>query len=160
MKYKQTKQFRLTDFDYSGDEEYFVTICAYNRKQYFGKIENGKMILSAIGKIVDQIWNEIPKLFENIYLAVYQIMPDHFHGIIVINESKSNKHLINQMPTEFKSGIQNNPMEITLGRIIRWFKGRVKFEVKKLNPNFRWQSRFYDRIIRDEKDSISSMNIL
>jgi len=51
MKYKQTKQFRLTDFDYSGDGEYFITICTYNRKQYFGKIENGKMILSAIGKI-------------------------------------------------------------------------------------------------------------
>ncbi|OGU31569.1 MAG: hypothetical protein A2057_13745 [Ignavibacteria bacterium GWA2_35_9] len=41
---------------------------------------------------------------------------------------------------------------ITLGRIIRWFKGRVKFETKKISPDFHWQSRFHDRFIRDEKE--------
>jgi putative transposase len=40
----------------------------------------------------------------------------------------------------------------TLGKIIRWFKGRVKFEVSKFNPEFKWQSRFYDRVIRNEKE--------
>lgn len=58
------------------------------------------------------------------------------------------------MPT-FKSGIRNNPMElktITLRRIIRWFKDRVKFEANRINPNFLWQTRFHDRIIRDEKE--------
>jgi len=58
------------------------------------------------------------------------------------------------MPT-FKSGIENNPMElksISLGGIIRWFKGRVKYEAKKLNPKFKWQSRFHDRIIRNDKE--------
>jgi len=155
MQYKENKQYRLRDFDYSGDGEYFVTICVDNRKHHLGEIKNGEMILSGSGKIVDRIWNEIPDKFGNIKLDVYQIMPDHFHGILVIKESKSHKHLTNQMPTEFKSGIRNNPMElksVTLGRIIRWFKGRVKFDAKKINPNFRWQSRFYDRIIRDEKE--------
>ena len=59
------------------------------------------------------------------------------------------------MPTEFKSGIINNPMEIksiTLGRIIRWFKGRVKFEARMINPRFKWQARFYERVIRDDKE--------
>jgi len=113
------------------------------------------MFLSDIGKIADRIWNEIPDKFENIILDVYQIMPDHFHAILIIKETKLNKHLINQMPTKFKSGIRNNPMElksITLGKIIRWFKGRVKYEVNKLNSDFNWQSRFHDRIIRDEKE--------
>lgn len=41
---------------------------------------------------------------------------------------------------------------ITLGRIIRWFKGRVKFEANKLNKKFKWQPRFHDRIIRDDKE--------
>jgi len=156
MEYKKYKQYRLTGFDYSGDGEYFVTICVNGRKHHFGKIENGVMTLSETGKIVDRIWNEIPDKFENIRLDSYQIMPDHFHGIIAIKESKSQKHPDKVgMPTEFKSGIRNNPMElksITLGRIIRWFKGRVKFEAKKTKPDFNWQSRFYDRIIRDEKE--------
>jgi len=176
MNYKKQKQYRLPDFDYSGDGEYFVTICTKNHIKYFGRIENEKMILSDIGKIVERIWNEIPVKFENIELDTHQVMPDHFHSIICIkprrhltclpdrqvhqmledNSSvqKEKKNIINDVPT-FKSGIKNNPMElklISLGKIIRWFKGRVTFESKKLNPGFSWQARYYDRIIRNEKE--------
>jgi REP element-mobilizing transposase RayT len=159
MQYKENKQYRLRNFDYSGDGEYFVTICIDDRKHHFGEIKNGKMILSEIGQIVDRTWNKIPTNFSNIKLDVYQIMPDHFHGIIIIKQVNQ-KNLMNQIPTrfksmEFQSGIKNNPMElksITLGKVIRWFKGRVKFEANKFNPYFRWQTRFYDRIIRDEKE--------
>jgi len=154
MKYKYHKQYRLPNFDYSGEGEYFVTICVDNRKHHLGEIQNDEMILSDLGKIVDEIWNEIPNKFENVKLDVYQIMPDHFHGMIII---KNSRNLIHQIPNkkkqEFKSGIKNNPMElksITLGRIIRWFKGRVKFEADKFKYGFTWQSRFYDRIIRDD----------
>jgi len=155
MKYKLHKQYRLPKFNYAGEGNYFATICVDDRKHHFGRIENGEMILSNLGKIVDKIWNEIPTRFNNVELDVYQVMPDHFHGIVIIKEHKSGKHLINQMPTEFKSGIVNNPMElksISLGGIIRWFKGRVKYEAKKLNSKFKWQSRFYDRIIRNDKE--------
>jgi len=40
----------------------------------------------------------------------------------------------------------------SVGKIIRWFKGRIAFEAKKLNPEFAWQARFHDRIIRNEKE--------
>ena len=159
MQYKENKQYRLRNFDYSGDGEYFVTICVDNRKHYFGEIKNGKMILSEIGQIVNHIWNAIPANFNNIKLDIHQVMPDHFHGIIIIKPG-NRKNLTNRIPPElkfmeFKSGIKNNPMElksIALGRVIRWFKGQVKFEAKKISPNFKWQARFYDRIIRDEKE--------
>ncbi len=152
MKYKKYKQYRLPGYDYSDEGNYFVTICTFNREEYFGKIVNDEMILSDAGKIVNQIWNEIPEKFENVKLDVYQIMPDHFHGIIKIC-----RNLIHQIPipNEFKSGIRNNPMElksISLGRIIRWFKGRSRFEIERMIPNFKWQSRFYDRVIRDNKE--------
>jgi len=150
MQYKIHKQYRLPDFNYAGEGEYFVTICTYNREHFFGEIKNGKMILNKAVKIADKLWNEIPSRYQNISLDVYQVMPNHFHCIIIINE----ENFINEIPT-FKSGIKNNPMElktITLGKIIRWFKGRVKFEVRKVNLNFKWQSRFHDRIIRDEKE--------
>lgn len=51
-KYKDNKQYRLPNFDYSGEGEYFVTICTANRKRHFGKIENGVMILSEAGKLL------------------------------------------------------------------------------------------------------------
>ncbi len=151
MSYKDHKQYRIPGCNYSEEGNYFVTICTHNREKYFGKIINGNMILSEIGIIVDKIWNEITIKFDNIALEVYQIMPDHFHGII-----KTDKHrnFINEIPT-FNSKIKNNPMELktdSLGRIIRWFKGRVKFEASKIIPGFKWQSRFYDRIIRNEKE--------
>ena len=41
---------------------------------------------------------------------------------------------------------------ISLGNVVRWFKGRVTFESKKMNPAFSWQARYYDRIIRNEKE--------
>ena len=169
MAYKKIKQYRLKGFDYSGEGEYFVTICAKNHIRYFGKIENEKMILSDIGKIVEKTWSEIPVKFENIGIDAYQVMPDHCHGIISIKprrhlihqmleensrDRKEKKNIINDVPT-FKSGIKNNPMElksISLGKIIRWFKGRVSFEAKKINSSFAWQARYYDRIIRNERE--------
>ena len=41
---------------------------------------------------------------------------------------------------------------ISLGRIIRWFKGRVKFDSKKIIPTFSWQARYYDRVIHNDKE--------
>jgi REP element-mobilizing transposase RayT len=152
LQYKLKKQYRLPKFNYSNGGEYFITICTANHRQYLGEIKNGEMILSSEGNIVHKLWNKIPTQFDNVKIDTYQIMPDHMHGIIILGETR--KHLINQMPT-FKSGIKNNPMELpgdSLGMIIRWFKGRAKFEISRLNPDFKWQSRYYDRIIRDDKE--------
>jgi REP element-mobilizing transposase RayT len=155
----------LKGFDYSGEGEYFVTICAKNHIRYFGKIENEKMILSDIGKIVEKTWSEIPNRFKNVVLDSFQVMPEHFHGIVIIKSHSQNikrRNLIHQVPNmniindvPTKSGIENNPMElksISLGKIIRWFKGRVSFEAKKINSSFAWQARYYDRIIRNERE--------
>ena len=128
MKYKRHKQYRLRGFDYAGEGEYFVTICTKNKKKFFGKIRDDKMILSEIGKIVEKIWKKIPGKFENIILDAHQVMPDHFHGIIrrnliyqIQNNHSSKKNIIKDVPT-IKSGIKNNPMELkndSLGKIVR-----------------------------------------
>jgi putative transposase len=40
----------------------------------------------------------------------------------------------------------------SISKIIRWYKGKCTYEIrKKYNPDFKWQSRFYDHIIRNEK---------
>ena len=88
----------MPGYDYSGEGDYFVTICIDNRKPQFGKIKNGVMILSDLGKIVEQIWNDITDKFENVKLDVYQIMPDHFHGIIIFKPTNC-RNFINEILT-------------------------------------------------------------
>ncbi len=48
---------------------------------------------------------------------------------------------------------QNNPLLYkNLSSIIRWYKGRTTFDIRKMHTNFVWQSRFYDHIIRNEEE--------
>ena len=62
--------------DYNGGT-YFITICTKNREHFFGEIDNGEMVLSEIGKYVDICIKNIETLHENVYVPIYQIMPDH-----------------------------------------------------------------------------------
>lgn len=56
----------------------------------FGKIVDGTMSLSECGRIVDECWHEIPGHFPHVELDEFVIMPNHVHGIIIVNESKIN----------------------------------------------------------------------
>jgi REP element-mobilizing transposase RayT len=42
----------------------------------------------------------------------------------------------------------------SVSKIIRWYKGRTSFFIRKTpnNSGFAWQARFHDRIIRDEQE--------
>lgn len=151
--YKSVKQYRFPGFDYSSSAFYFVTICTANRQKFFGSINNENMILSPLGKLAEEILKEIPNKFNEVFLDIYKLMPDHLHIIIMLQNS-----ITNNEDHEFKSGILNNPMELnipTLGKIIRWYKAQLSYEAHQRNYNFKWQDRYYDRIIRNEKEYYS-----
>jgi len=76
--------------DYSRPGKYFVTICTANKTEWFGKIINAEMQLSKIGSIAFRLWCEIPTHFPYITLDEFVIMPNHLHGIIIINKSDKN----------------------------------------------------------------------
>lgn len=171
MEYKSRKTNRLRNYDYSQNGMYFVTICAKDREELFGEIIGGRMVLNDVGKIVNEIWTQIPMHCSGVYLDEFIIMSNHIHGIIEIvnmicvgtqfiaSEKNLNgkKDAINRVPTktggitgEYNPSLNPN----SLSSIVRWFKGRCSFEIrKKLNPiYFAWQPRFYDRIIRNETE--------
>lgn len=75
-------------WDYSRNGAYFITICTNNRDNFFGEIHDGKMNLSEIGKIADQYWLEIPDHFPGIFLDAHIIMPNHVHGILMIDKRR------------------------------------------------------------------------
>ena len=90
MRYKIKKRYRLPGYDYSAQGYYFVTICTKDRERFFGQVVQERMILSAIGEIAERFWLEIPARFPNIQLDAWVIMPNHIHGILVI-EAQGNQ---------------------------------------------------------------------
>ena len=89
---------RLQSWDYGWNAAYFVTICTAHRECCFGDVADGKMHFSTLGQIANNIWEEIPRQFPYAELGEYQVMPNHVHGIIVIN-GNSGRDAINRVST-------------------------------------------------------------
>lgn len=264
---------RLENWDYASNAAYFITICTQGRACYFGNIDEQKMVLNNSGQIAENIWFHITKQFPYVALGDFVVMPNHVHGILMINKPDivmsnggSDDHtvlendtildyktvvdddiisgnntvsvddtvsgddtvfdnktvlddhivfgnktvvdddiisgddtisvddtvetrLIASLPSNAPSptpsptptptqptapsrastnpssinpsnelskppggitGNKNPMIHQNVSRIIRWYKGRCTFEIRKTQPDFGWQSRFHDHIIRNE----------
>ena len=85
---------RLPYWDYGWDSAYFVTICTKNKEHFFGEIKNQEMICSDLGIIAKKYWEEIPNRFPFVLLDVFVIMPNHIHGIIVIDKEGAGYNVV------------------------------------------------------------------
>lgn len=150
-KFKETfriESARLEEWDYSNPWWYYVTINTKNHIHYFGKVENGKMILNELGMIAEKQWLYTKEIRKNVDLDLYVIMPNHIHGIIIINPVETRHGVSLQQTNAFSKPIKNS-----LSVIINQFKGSVKrWSNQNAIRDFQWQPRFYDRIIRNEKE--------
>ena len=79
------RSIRLQNYDYSQAGAYFVTICIHNRECLLGKIDKDAIVLSEYGQIVQDKWLDLINHIDGIELGEYVIMPNHFHGIIIID---------------------------------------------------------------------------
>ncbi|KAA6350485.1 hypothetical protein EZS27_002092 [termite gut metagenome] len=79
------RSIRLKGYDYSQAGLYFVTICCQDKICRFGKIEKGEMVLNESGQIAYNKWVMLPERYSYVTLDVFQIMPNHIHGIIALN---------------------------------------------------------------------------
>ena len=82
------RSIRLKGYDYTQAGYYFITICTWHRKYLFGEVKDAEMVLNVFGRVVEYQWRRLPHHFKNMELDVFQIMPDHFHGIIHITGAK------------------------------------------------------------------------
>ena len=147
--FRHRKSIRLKEYDYSQPGEYFITVCTHDKKCFFGEVIEEKIILSPIGKTARKCWEEIPEQFPDVRLDEYVIMPNHVHGIVILTEGRD---LINQIPTRNNFPLMKNP-KMTLGKVIRYYKARSSKHIHDSgHVDFRWQSLFYDRIVRSEKE--------
>jgi putative transposase len=75
-------------WDYGNDGAYFITICTKDRECCFGDIVDGEIKFSHVGLLADVFWHEIKNHAKNITLDVFQVMPNHIHGVLVLNNNE------------------------------------------------------------------------
>ena len=80
------RSIRLNGYDYAQEGAYFVTICTHQRDYLFGSIVKGEMICNLWGEIVIEEWERTEISRPNVALDAFVVMPNHFHGIIVITK--------------------------------------------------------------------------
>ena len=160
---------RLKNWDYAWNAPYFVTICTKDRECYFGEMVKEEINLSEIGVIADKYWKTIPKHFPFVLLDEYVIMPNHIHGIIIINKhdhsNKRNENYDTNVETLHATSLHRSipdpdgnekmakisPKPGSLSTIIRSYKSNVTKHARQINSDFAWQSRFFDHVIRDNE---------
>ncbi len=148
---------RLAGWDYGSNGMYYVTICTKDRGRYFGEIESNTVSANLedardasiaylrateIGIVAFNNWQNIPAFHPFVELDDFIIMPDHIHGILCIDKPDKTSWEINKF----------GPQSKNLASILRGFKSSVTKYSDINDIKFCWQPRYYDRVIRNEKE--------
>ena len=173
---------RLRNWDYASCGMYFITLCTKNRDHYFGQIikpvfDKGHFVmqLSEIGKNVESEWIRTPEVRQdmNIELGEYQVMPNHFHAILIIGENKFNTNELidetNNIPIDpgrdamLRVSITLNPESVTNPGLETDFDPEFEndlFNASNLNlpskNKFAPQSKNLGSIMRGFKSNVTS----
>jgi putative transposase len=152
------RSIRLQGYDYSSVGAYFVTICTHNRECLFGEIVDAGMVVNDGGRMVQTCWGGIPAHFPHVELDEFVVMPNHFHGILVIVDSTVGAK--NFSPLQPQSPIQNpEPVKRfagtskTIGSVVRGVKiGVTKWMRQNTQIHDVWQRNYWEHIIRNETE--------
>lgn len=74
-------------------------------------------------------------------------MPDHLHGLLLFDKAEEAAPALDY---QNKFGPQHD----NLAAVIRGFKAGVTALTKKQNLAFAWQSRFHDRVVRNDQETL------
>lgn len=170
---------RLQNWDYGANGAYFITICTQDRQCFFGDIDGNpqSMKLNSIGQFAEHFWMEIPNHFPFVELGNFVVMPNHVHGILIIDRGESPlvQTPLVQTPMEKTPIVETPNLGVstgaspgpppspspshggkndkwnpgTIGVIINQYKRMVTIHACKIHADFGWQSRFHDHIIRN-----------
>ncbi|MBI5081703.1 MAG: hypothetical protein HZB17_10420 [Chloroflexi bacterium] len=174
------RSIRLPNYDYSQAGSYFVTLCAHARECLFGEIVDDAMSLNDYGKIVEEEWLKSAEIRKELELDAYVIMPNHLHGIVVINndggltvgatgqsplipttvEASGRSPLATDVGAHGRAPLRADQPILhrkprSLGSFIAGFKSATtkRLNLKRNTPSFAvWQHNYYEHIIRDEID--------
>lgn len=156
------RTIRVKAYNYSRPGGYFVTVCAQGRKCAFGEIVDGGMSLNRVGEIAKECWERIPQKFPGVTLDEYTVMPNHFHGIVIIGSHlRRGDACVAQNRNDTKRARHASPLQPcgpapgSIGAIIGSFKSAVTKRINEMRGTpvaALWQRNYYERIIRDEEE--------
>jgi REP element-mobilizing transposase RayT len=141
------RSIRLKGYDYSDPRAFFVTLVTRGRECLFGEIHDGEMRLTDAGRIVWEVWDSLPSRYPQIALGNAVVMPNHFHGIVIIEQSVGAIHELPLLNTQ----IQRRRM--TLPLVVGYLKMNSAKRINKILGSEGvpiWQRNYYEHIIRDE----------
>jgi len=131
------RSIRLPGYDYAQPGAYFVTIVSHGRELLFGAIVDGEMQPNACGEAVQRVWFELPEHYPQFRRDAFVVMPNHVHGIVVIEDEPSSSR---------RAG---------LAEVVRGFKTFSARRVNGLRGTAGvsiWQRNHYERVIRDDRE--------
>ncbi len=178
------RSIRLRDYDYGSAGAYFVTIRVHvgagspRPECMFGEIVDGVMVSNNAGRMVEEWWTKLPEHFSNVLMDSFIVMPNHFHGIVIITDHvgaglprpvSDNDHSAKNQETqgggtpdnqnqggEINKGGETPPLrKPTLGQIVGYFKFQTTKQLNLMrdNPGVPvWQRNYYERVLRDERE--------
>ncbi len=160
MKYNPDKRhrrsIRLRGYNYAQAGAYFVTVCTRGRECLFGNVVDGEMRLNDAGQIIAHTWAALPQRFSSITVDESVVMPNHFHGIIVVMGVVGAGLALPSFPpvrtksTHNKGAASSAP---TLGDAIRAFKSISAIAANRVlgrTGRSLWQRNYHEHIIRDD----------
>ena len=142
------RSIRLKGYDYAQAGAYFVTVVTHGRELFFGEVVGGEMRLNRFGIIIAETWQWLETQYPYIELGAWVVMPNHFHGILVINDNNTRRGGSRTAPTT-----EAKPKP--LGRLIGAFKTVSTKRINLLRDTegfIIWQRNYYEHIIRNQQD--------
>lgn len=162
------RSIRLRDFNYSTAGAYFVTICAWNRECLFGEIVDGAALLNCFGDVVHEEWLRSEVVREIVSLDAFVIMPNHFHGIILLSDGiclttgnplkkgdPPGRPYDDNRDVGRSKTLPRRVVSGSIGAIVGQFKSIVTKQINVLRENQGcpvWQRNYYERVIRNENE--------
>jgi len=110
------------------------------------------MELNEYGRIVERIWQWLAQQYLYVQLDTFQIMPNHFHGIIRTIDIRGNRDV--GTGRDLSLPIAPHPQKIkSLSELIGAFKTTSSKSIHARGASqFAWQRSFHDRIIRNKHE--------
>ncbi len=141
LKRSMSQKLRMDGRDYSRPGWYFVTLGADYHKHLFGTIQVCEMRANALGRLVERCWADIPGHYGHIELGAWQLMPNHFHGLVRIVRADGKG--LGEVMNVFKGAVTRE-----------WRRNGVPPEVSRYSEKERgpakvWAPNYYDVICFD-----------
>jgi putative transposase len=154
------RSIRLPGYDYTRAGAYFVTVCVADRLCLLGEVVEEGVALSPAGQMVADRWRALPERFDLVEVDEFVVMPNHLHGILVLQDPVVGAGLVPALPE-----IRRNAMGAraptrgapTLGDAVGAFKSLTTVNYSRgvrgygWRPFERrlWQRGYWERVLRN-----------